>query len=281
MQKTILLKHPLHTLEEKLKYQFNDILKLQHACHRKKAQAVEANRLFERLEFLGDRVLGLAMADLLFQEKHNVSEGILAKYFSTLVSKECCAQVAFAIDLPSYFDKKKDDCSTKNKSNEAFSLAHSHAFSDSVEAILGAIYLDSDFKTAKDVIAHLWAPFLAGTITPPKDQKTLLQEYIQQCYQLIPEYEVIERSGPDHAPFFTMKVTVKGKGHAEGKGATKRQAEQEAANAFLENDQEFLLWQKKKSAFYPRISKKTKMPIINAEATLKRKNTNSFHKRIP
>lgn len=279
MVKIISLKHEsLRTLEEKLGYAFNDKGKLQQACHRKKAQAMEANRAFERLEFLGDRVLGLAVADLLFNEKRTVSEGVLAKHFSTLVSKECCAQVALSIDLPSYLDHKKGDGVQGHDLNLA--LAHSHAFSDSMEAVLGAIYLDSHFDAAKDVIARLWAPLLEGDVSAPKDQKTLLQEYSQQRYQIIPDYEVIERSGPDHAPFFTMKVSVKGKGSAEGRGATKRHAEQEAANAFLENNPEFLAWQKKKESVAPQKHSKKKTLIISANTTLKRKKTNTSYKRI-
>lgn len=270
MTKTLSLKHTaLHTLEDKLGYCFKDILKLRQACHRKKAQDGEANRAFERLEFLGDRVLGLAMADILFNEKRTVSEGVLAKHFSTLVSKECCAQVALSIDLSSYLDIKGEEIPSHDPN---LSLAHSHAFSDSMEAVLGAIYLDSDFDTAKGVIARLWTPLLAGDVSAPKDQKTLLQEYSQQRYQIIPHYEIIERSGPDHAPFFTMRVTVKGKGAAEGKGATKRHAEQDAANAFLENDIEFLAWQKKKGSFSFQKSHKKRTPIISAHTTLKRKH---------
>ena len=262
----------LHALEKKIGYHFSDPLKLRQACHRKKSRALTANRAFERLEFLGDRVLGLAMADLLFSEKHTEDEGTLAKHFSTLVSKDCCAQVAFSIDLHVYLNEKTPK---GYHVDHVLSSSHSHAFSDSMEAILGAIYLDSNFDTAKKVIAQLWEPFLQGEISPPKDQKTILQEYIQKRYNLIPEYTVMEKDGPDHAPFFTIKVHVKNIGEAQGKGATKRHAEQEAAKAFLDNQPDFLKWNKRNKGKILTFKKKTLTLSLSPDGPLKRRHTQS------
>lgn len=231
----------IQKIEKCLGYTFRDKHVLHAACHVKSMGQRRRNIQFERLEFLGDRVLGLSMAHLLSQKYPHVSEGDLAKKLSALVSKASCQTIADYLDLENalkYFSGQ--------------SILHTNAVSDAVEAILGAIMQDSDFCTAESVVKNLWHKFLTGETQAPKDPKTFLQEYTQKYFQTVPLYTILERTGPDHAPFFTLSVMVtgplslkpklwtsvdvSGEGFtvsAQGCGDTRRKAEHNAAENFL------------------------------------------------
>jgi ribonuclease-3 len=173
---------------------------------------------FERLEFLGDRVLGLAIAEMLYKEHQKEKEGELAKRFASLVSKESCTHVAESINLLSYLSVIKVDI-----------VPHSSILADAMEALLGAIYLDGGFDAVKKTIHHLWKDLLNQTIQTSKDFKSVLQELSQSHKKGLPKYDVIEMTGPAHAPIFIVRVTIEDMGSEEAQGATKKQAEQFAA----------------------------------------------------
>jgi ribonuclease-3 len=176
---------------------------------------------FERLEFLGDRVLGLVMADLLFKTFPKEKEGDLAKRQAALVRREACLQVARTIHLIDVLEVVAGDVTP-----------HSAVLGDAVEALIGAIYLDGGITAAQTFIHKFWANQLEESIRPPKDGKTALQEWSQARSLGIPEYQFIHSSGPAHAPEFIIRVVV-GPHQAEGTGPSKRQAEQIAANNLL------------------------------------------------
>lgn len=234
------IKH-LKRLEETLGYTFQKKELLHSACHVKSVGQRKRNIQFERLEFLGDRVLGLSMAEILLHKHPHASEGELAKKFSALVSKTSCQKIAETLNLK---DTLLHFAGTQP--------LHTNALSDGVEAILGAIMQDADFETAHKVVAGLWHDFVSGEKAAPKDPKTFLQEHTQKHFQTVPVYTILERTGPDHAPFFKLSVTVTGPlskkpkswtdsesfgdvftATAFGEGDTKRKAEQHAAENFL------------------------------------------------
>ena len=177
---------------------------------------------FERLEFLGDRVLGLAMADILLTKYPDENEGMIAKRFAALVQREALVTIAHALDLPLYLDHiKGDELQEKSKAN-------------TVEAILGAIYLDQGYERAKKSIQDLWTDVLDRQVLPPEDPKTALQEWAQGRALPLPQYTLIDRSGPDHNPRFTIQVLVKGHPPFQGTASTKKDAEKDAALKALE-----------------------------------------------
>ena len=180
------------------------------------------DRTNERLEFLGDRVLGLAIVDLLLRLFPNESEGELAQRFSVLASARTLHTVAKSINLEPNVIVGKG-----MKVVDAI-------VSDACEALIGAIYLDADFETAREVVNRHWIALVEAKSPPPKDAKTGLQEWAQERALPLPEYELIDRSGPDHSPEFTIAVTIKGHQSTTGIGSSKRAAEQEAAQTLLD-----------------------------------------------
>lgn len=180
----------------------------------------------ERLEFLGDRVLGLAIASLLEHHFPTEKEGDLAKRFAGLVCTETLADIAHKIKL---IDKIKVGSWDLKKSLK--DQIHMHA--NTMEALLGALYLDRGFDITFEVINTLWTPLLHEMKNPPQDAKSQLQEYIQKEIGEIPVYTLIEKSGKEHAPIFTVNVTAMGK-TASGTGSTKKEAEQNAAAKWFE-----------------------------------------------
>ncbi len=211
-------------LERMLGYVFKRRDNLDIACHHKSIRNKRKNNAFERLEFLGDRVLGLAMADILYTRHTKETEGDLAKRFALLVSKESCLKVAEKINLQAYM-----------KVNKAELTPHSNILPDALEALLGALYLESDFKNVKKIIFSLWEPLLVRDLKPPRDPKTTLQEYSQATFKCVPSYKLLEVIGPDHAPLFRIQVSIPKVGEAAGDGITKRQAEQAAAQNLLKD----------------------------------------------
>lgn len=219
----------LAPLETSIGYVFKEKRLLKSACHHKTTRSKQKNKDFERLEFLGDRVLGLAMADILCATYVSEDEGDLAKRFAVLVSKECCLKVAQALNLSSYLTVSKADLTPQ-----------SNILSDAVEAILGAIYSDSDFGTVKQCIHQLWHDLLSQDLKPPRDPKTALQEWSQAKFKCTPHYELLAMTGPDHAPTFRIKARIvrheKTPLEAIGEGITKRQAEHAAAYILLKEN---------------------------------------------
>lgn len=179
---------------------------------------------FERLEFLGDRVLGLLIAQMIYERYPKEKEGDLAKRFAVLVCREACLDVAHQMNLSHHLKASLGDISP-----------HSVILADAIEALIGAIYLDGGLEAAGAFIKAYWPALLEKDIRPPKDAKTALQELAQsKSMGIVPLYKILEHSGPAHTPTFTVCVTVEGLGEAIGTGTSKRQAEQMAAKILLE-----------------------------------------------
>ncbi len=180
----------------------------------------------ERLEFLGDRVLGLVIADLLFQRFPEEEEGTMARRHVALVRRESLTSVAHTIDLASHLVMSRGEEDSGGRQNPAI-------LADACEAVIAALYLDGGIEAAGTFIRRYWIPLLLEDPDPPKDAKTALQEWAQKRGLELPLYTEISREGPAHAPLFTVKVTVTGLGTKAASGASKRIAEQAAAGALL------------------------------------------------
>lgn len=181
---------------------------------------------YQRLEFLGDRVLGLIIAELLFREFPHEPEGDLARRLTALVREETLAQVAEGLDLGTYMLVAKSVEGGDERQNPSL-------LSDVCEAAIGALYLDGGLEVARAFIERHWRPLLAADLTPPQDAKTALQEWAQGRGLPLPRYREVGREGPDHEPRFTVAVSVAGHEAAEGEGRSKRVAEQAAAERLL------------------------------------------------
>lgn len=208
-----------------LSYNFKDKTLLTRALtHSSAAKTAEASN--ERLEFLGDRVLNMLVAELLDQSFPKEREGDIAKRLTTLVCAPTLAEIAAEIGLP---DAVILSAAEKNSGG-----AHkTNVIADALEALVAALYLDGGLDEARDFVRAHWQDRLHKTSRPPQDAKSALQEWAQGQALPLPHYELIERAGPDHDPVFTMKVTLEGK-EAQGQGASKREAEKAAAEAMLQ-----------------------------------------------
>lgn len=213
----------LGNLEQKLGHRFSDPALLERALTHASATASHSN---ERLEFLGDRVLGLVVADTLHSRYPQESEGALTVRFHALVRAEACARVAEAAGLSAYV-----------KHSGGFDSARARAaiLSDVCEAVIAALYLDGGMAAARPFIENYWTdmfgdPSLSAEM---RDAKTRLQEWAQGRGLAAPLYRETARSGPAHAPRFTIEVSVEGQTPETGEGGSKREAEQEGATKLL------------------------------------------------
>jgi len=181
---------------------------------------------YERLEFLGDRVLGLIIARLLYDGFPGESEGDLAPRFTKVVQRDTLARVAETIGLGAHMILSDGEDNAGGRANPAL-------LADTCEAVIAALYLDGGLEAANRFVRRYWSPLIEEDATPPQDPKTALQEWAQGRGLPLPEYQETSRSGPDHAPVFSIQVSVQGLPSAPGRGASKRAAEQEAALALL------------------------------------------------
>jgi ribonuclease-3 len=181
---------------------------------------------YERLEFLGDRVLGLVVAHWLI-DRFEDSEGSLSQRLNALVTGEVCADIAREIGVPSHLrlGKQAQDDGVFQSDN---------VLGDAVEALIGALYLDQGLEEARRFIRRAWGDRVERLVAPPKHPKAALQEWAAANNRKPPEYSVVDRSGPDHALRFTVSVSVRGAGEASGTGSSKQEAEKAAAQALLE-----------------------------------------------
>jgi ribonuclease-3 len=180
----------------------------------------------QRLEFLGDRVLGLVMAEALLESDADAKEGLLAPRYNALVRKETCADVARQIDVGAVLKLGRSEMKSGGRRKDAL-------LGDAMEAIIAAIYLDAGFATAKTVILDLWGDRINAVDTDARDAKTMLQEWAQARGFPPPTYTVVSRGGPDHAPVFEIKVMIKTGESAAASAGSKRVAEQAAAKDLL------------------------------------------------
>jgi ribonuclease III len=181
---------------------------------------------YERLEFLGDRVLGLVIAEWLYKLFPDASEGELAKRHASLVNRDALREIALEIGLERHLHLARGEEASATRKNQA-------TLSDAMEALIGALYLDAGLETARRFIQRYWKQ-ATQTEAAPADPKTALQEWAQGQGLPLPVYKVMERSGPAHAPKFVIEVTVKGFAPAIGEGPSKRQAEKTAAQVLLQ-----------------------------------------------
>ena len=217
----------LTQLFERLGYAFKNRslieLALTHASARPSLKPNEDN---ERLEFLGDRILGLAIAELLTASFPDASEGELARRFNQLVRAETCAEVAQDWELGKLILMSGGEADSGGRGKKTI-------LANACEAALGAIFIDGGYAAARDIVHRFWAAELSGYGLATPDAKSVLQEWAQGRRLPLPRYIEIAREGPDHAPHFTAEVQIDGVAPERGHGANKRAAEQAAALAML------------------------------------------------
>lgn len=181
---------------------------------------------YERLEFLGDRVLGLVVADLLWRRFEAEPEGLLTRRHTHLVRRETLAQIAAEIGLGRHLVLSRAEAASGGAANPAI-------LADACEAVIAAIYLDGGFAAAAAFVRRFWEPLIAVMEGPPRDPKTALQEWAQARGLGLPQYELLATSGPDHAPRFTVAASIGGGDAATATASAKRIAEAGAAAALL------------------------------------------------
>jgi ribonuclease-3 len=184
-------------------------------------------RDYDRLEFLGDRVLGLSIAEWLYSHNPAAAEGELAQRLNALVSRQVCASVARAIGVPPHvrLGKQARDDGAADSDN---------VLGDVMEALLGASVLEAGFEPTRDVVHRLWQPAIEGHAGRAKHPKSALQEWAAGNQRKPPEYALVDRAGPDHAARFTVRVSVHKVGEVEATANSKQDAETEAARLFME-----------------------------------------------
>lgn len=215
----------MQDLNQLLDYDFKDP-ELARTALTHRSAAGRGEPTYERLEFLGDRVLALVISDLLYEHFPDEEEGALAKRLVALVRKETLAEVATKLNIAPLIVLSKGEEDAGGRENPAI-------LADACEALIGAIYRDGGLAPAAAFIERHWRDLMISEREPPKDAKTTLQEWAQGRGLNLPEYTTVGRSGPDHAPSFTIEVRV-GKYRPErAEGATKRMAEQAAAELLL------------------------------------------------
>lgn len=193
--------------------------------------SAEGSRLqsYQRLEFLGDRVLGLSIADMLFERYPQAEEGDMSRRLADLVRKETCAEVALAWNLGAFMRLGEGEILGGARKNKAI-------LADACEAIIGAVFIDGGYAAARGLVERAFGERLLKPVRPLRDAKTALQEWAQgQGYQT-PTYSERGRSGPDHAPVFRVAARIAGLVDAEAQGPSKRLAEQAAAETFLRRE---------------------------------------------
>jgi len=212
----------IEVLEARIGYQFKnrDVL-MQALTHASAGARALTN---ERLEFLGDRVLGLMAAEALMTRYPEAREGELAPRLNALVRKETCASIARELDLARLL---------RVSGSEGRGALKPAILADACEAVMAAIYQDGGIEGARAFFARAWSRALEEVDVVPRDAKSVLQEWTQDRGLGLPRYEQTGRSGPDHQPEFSVQATVPGRGEAIGTGNSKRAAEQAAAAAFL------------------------------------------------
>ena len=206
------------SLEKKLKLKFSDQNYLIKSLIHKSYDSKDNN---EKIEFLGDRVLGLVIAKKLLEIYPDEKEGILDKKFASLVNKNTCLQIAKNIELQKYI-------LTFNPKNKSVKL-EDKVLADSCEALIGAIYLDRGFIAVEKIILDLWKKQIKESIITQIDAKTKLQEYSLKKFKKLPTYKVISNTGPRHKPIFKVAAKLPNSKFHIGKGTSKKDAEQNAA----------------------------------------------------
>jgi ribonuclease-3 len=218
----------LAELERKLGHPFKDQRLLERALTHVSAIPAKGARVdsYQRLEFLGDRVLGLAVSDMLHAAFPKAAEGELSRRLADLVRKETCADVAREWGVSDHVRLGSGEAQTGGASKVAI-------LGDVCESLIGAVYLDAGFEAARDLVNRNWSERMLKPRRPLRDPKTALQEWAQARGLDTPIYREAGRSGPAHAPKFVISIEIAGFSPIEAEGASKRTAEQAAARAFM------------------------------------------------
>jgi ribonuclease-3 len=221
-------KKPLSALEERIGYRFADPKLLEHALTHVTGVSGARKRTdsYQRLEFLGDHVLGLVISDLLFRSFPKAEEGELSRRLADLVCKDACEEAAIVMDLGPHIHLGKGEAQAGGRKKGAI-------LADVCEAVIGAAFLDGGYEVATQLVDRYWRERMLEPHRPLRDPKTMLQEWAQGRGLPPPAYRETERRGPDHKPLFKISVVLPGIEAAEGKGKSKRDAEQAAAAAML------------------------------------------------
>jgi ribonuclease III len=215
-------------IAERIGYVFKDRELLRHALTH--ASSRRKHDHYERLEFLGDRVLGLVIAEALFRNNPSEREGDMSARHSALVRGEACAEAGRGIGLADFIIMGDSEMAKGMHLKNGVT-------GDVMEALVAAVYLDGGLEEARAFVIRCWKPLLADShATLLKDAKTFLQEWVLARALPIPAYRIVSRSGPEHAPVFVVAVEVQGAAPMEGSGPSKRLAEQDAAGKFLKRE---------------------------------------------
>ena len=211
-------------LEKKLKLKFKDQNILLKSLTHKSYDSVNNN---EKIEFLGDRVLGLIIAKKLLEIYPEEKEGILDKKFASLVNKKKCLEIAKNIELEKYI-------LVLNPKNKRITI-EDKVVADCLEALIGAIYLDKGLNFTEKFILNLWSEHITASVITPIDGKTKLQEYSLKIFKTLPIYKLISNTGPRHKPLFKVAVKLMNSKFFTAQGSSKKDAEQNAASLCLES----------------------------------------------
>ena len=213
----------INKLQNNIKVKFKNITLLETSLTHKSANLKKNN---EKLEFLGDRVIGLILSKKLFDLYPNVSEGILDKRFAILVKRKTCCDIAWSLGLQNFIVignlKKKFDKNDDEK-----------ILSDCCEALIGAVYIDQGFDFVKNFIHRIWKKYIDESYVTILDSKTRLQEYSLKNFKKLPFYSLVNFTGPRHNPVYKISVSITGSKKFLGTGSSKQQAEQDAAGKLL------------------------------------------------
>ncbi len=224
-------KHDIKTLATLLKHDFKDITLLKaaltHSSLTKGRRRAKADHDYERLEFLGDRVLGLVISEELYRRFDTAEAGQLSRRYNAQVRKESLSEIAEEMDLARYIKMSDDLAAAGGTKNPAI-------LEDVIEAIIAALYLDGGYKAARNFIKSRWWSRFDRVDAAKKDAKSALQEWTAKQGKDLPVYHVVEETGPDHDPRFVIEVSVSGVQSCKGEGSSKRVAEQAAAEKLLE-----------------------------------------------
>jgi ribonuclease-3 len=215
-------------LEERIGHKFADQALLERALtHISALAGGNRSASYQRLEFLGDHVLGLVISDMLYRAFPRANEGELSRRLADLVRKETCADVARAMELGPALK-------LGNSESHAGGRLRVTILGDACEALIGAVYLDGGYPAAEELVARFWKERMAKPLRSLRDPKTMLQEWAQARGLPTPDYRELARTGPHHNPKFRVAVALPDQPPAEGLGLSKRAAEQAAAAAMLE-----------------------------------------------
>lgn len=219
-------KSDLSALEERLGYRFKNGALLDQALTHKSFVTGRKHASNQRLEFLGDRVLGLAVAEMLYTTFPGNLEGELSQRHTALVRNETCVEVAQLLELGPHLRLAPGERNAGGERNPSI-------LGDACEAVMGAMFLDGGYEPVRQMIERYWRPLMTASVQAPRDAKALLQEWALGRGLPVPTYREVARTGPDHKPEFRVAIELPGIAPVEGVGPSKREAERAAASSML------------------------------------------------